>query len=102
MIDGEYGYTECRSFGHAWKTNPGRMVRNTFGVVVTLICDRCHSERIDTFSFHGRLIQRRYVRPDDYGISANDTMTTEMWRAKLIARLIVTDVIKTVVEDESE
>jgi hypothetical protein len=43
-----------------------------FGVPLTVRCERCGMERRDTVSqANGRLMSRRYYRPDNYQIDRN-------------------------------
>ena len=62
-----YTYFRCRTYGHAWFEYDSLSWEPTFGVPVTLRCERCGGERRDQISrVTGDLVARRYVPAPGY------------------------------------
>jgi hypothetical protein len=64
-------HTRCRTIGHAWYEVDSDWAKSegaaSFGTPVTLRCDRCTTERRETWDRHtGDLATRYYVYPDGY------------------------------------
>jgi len=81
-------YATCRSFGHAWVPSANSAVRSSFGVVLTLRCDRCSTERVDALGYGGRLISRRYLHPEDYATKPGESLSRDEWRAEWIKEVV--------------
>jgi hypothetical protein len=59
------GYVRCRTLGHSWFDYDSTWTPS-FGIPMTLRCERCGTERRDTVSDFGKLLGRRYYKPDNY------------------------------------
>ena len=59
------GYVRCRTLGHSWFDYDSNWTPS-FGIPMTLRCERCGTERRDTVSDFGKLLGRRYYKPDNY------------------------------------
>jgi hypothetical protein len=70
-----YSYGSCRLLGHAWHEVPSDWTP-TFGVPMTVRCERCDMERRD--SVHrsdGTVLSRRYTYPTGYTFTKRDDVT---------------------------
>ena len=54
-----HDFIRCRVFGHKWDDYDSGWTP-LWGDPITVICDRCTSERRDTIGTNDRLIQRHY------------------------------------------
>ena len=60
-------FIRCRTLGHAWHDYDSNHWKASFGVGLTVRCERCGMERRDTVaSVTGELVTRHYVRPPGY------------------------------------
>jgi len=61
-----YEFGACRLLGHLWHVVPSDWTP-TFGVPMTVRCERCNIERRDTLGRHtGHVESRRYTYPAGY------------------------------------
>jgi len=58
-------YLRCRTLGHQWDDIPAEKA-GAFGDPLWCRCLRCAMVRIDEIGGGGKLVYRRYVRPDGY------------------------------------
>lgn len=58
-------YIRCRTLGHSWFDYDSTWTP-TFGVPLTLRCERCSTERRDTINEWGTLLARHYYKPKNY------------------------------------
>lgn len=58
-------FMRCRTLGHQWDDIPAEKP-GTFGDPLWCRCLRCTMVRIDEIGGGGKLVKRRYVRPDGY------------------------------------
>ena len=67
-----YNYRDCRLLGHLWHVVPSDWTPS-FGVPMTVRCERCNVERRDTLNRNtGAIESRRYVDiPHDYHFHRN-------------------------------
>lgn len=84
-------YAKCRSLGHAWLPGVAASLRhnNQMGVALLLTCDRCGMQRTDIINRRGKLLWRKYDRPDDYVVHGPNKPTRDDWRVMLIKSMIV-------------
>ena len=82
-------YQKCRTWGHAWEDFlPGVGKRPaSWGRRFSLRCERCHTERHDTFDARGELSTRSYDYPSDYACSAEDRPELTQLRLSLVREL---------------
>jgi len=67
-----YAYTNCRLLGHMWLIVPSDWTPS-FGVPMTVRCERCNIERRDTLGRNtGHVESRRYTYPAGYNFSHAD------------------------------
>lgn len=81
-------YLKCRSWGHMWD-DYRPLGRDRGDYVLTLRCDRCATERVDTLDSAGDVIRRNYEYPEDYKISgyiSGDRATAPELRRELLTR----------------
>ena len=63
-------YLMCRTIGHEWDLfTPIGMERPTWGIRLSLRCDRCSMERHDIVDTLGEVASRTYVQPENYSMS---------------------------------
>lgn len=66
-----YAYGSCRLLGHLWHIVPSDWTPS-FGVPMTVRCERCDIERRDTLSRNtGHVESRRYTYPAGYQFHRN-------------------------------
>lgn len=82
-------YAECRTLGHAWERfTPTDKKRPRYGVLLSLRCMRCPTERHDIAKrMDGSVLDRDYDYPDDYRMSAEQSLTRDQWRKVLIKQI---------------
>jgi hypothetical protein len=61
---------------HAWYEVDSDWAAPFGGTPFTLRCDRCGTERRDSFDLHGELMTRRYVYPEGYRLAEGETKAT--------------------------
>ena len=76
-------FLRCRTWGHAWEDFVPLNVKVSWGELWPLRCTRCGMERHDTINVHGALGSRRYIQPDGYKLTADETPTREVFRVEL-------------------
>ena len=59
-------FVKCRSWGHEWDTFTPLGRRASWGLLLSLRCVRCGTERHDTIDMNGDLSTREYKYPDGY------------------------------------
>lgn len=63
-----YEFNRCRAYGHAWFEVAGDW-NPVLGDSLTLVCERCGTERRDTVRRDDRtLYSRNYIYPDGYSL----------------------------------
>ena len=83
-VDAEQAMIRCRTYGHAWdEFYPDDLGPPEFGWRLSLRCTRCTSQRHDTIDHIGQVGQRRYIYPDGYQLSREDTPTRTEFRQSL-------------------
>lgn len=84
-------YVACRTLGHAWDSIPVPRSEAPSGgglVGLWLRCTRCTTERHDVVQLLSGLVDgRRYVYPDGYQRSREDSLARDDWRKQYL-RLI--------------
>lgn len=80
-------YVKCRSWGHEWDDFIPIGRRRSWGITISLRCDRCTTERHDTIDQIGNLSKRQYVYPEGYKLSAIEKPTAEALRLEVVRRL---------------
>jgi hypothetical protein len=84
-----YTYFRCRTYGHAWFEYDSLGWTPSFGVPMTLRCERCGSERRDQVSrVTGDLVARNYSYAPGYQWS-RDVDTDEPRPKTAVFRLMV-------------
>lgn len=81
-------YLKCRSWGHMWD-DYRPLGRDHGDFVLTLRCDRCATERVDTLDSAGDVIRRSYEYPEDYKITgyiSGDRATAPELRKEIMLR----------------
>ena len=74
----------CRTYGHAWdEFYPDNLGTPMFGWRLSLRCARCTAERHDTIDHIGQVGSRRYIYPQDYQMTRDETPTREEMRLSL-------------------
>lgn len=80
-------FDKCRLLGHMWdEYNPGRAWKGMFHNVIHLRCERCGTERHDSFDTLGDLTQRSYGYPEGYGYNKDDKPTRQQLRLAMHPR----------------
>lgn len=75
MVNYPEVFDECKGpYKHAWFDADSDWAAPFGGTPFTLRCERCGTERRDTFDIHGELMTRRYVYPEGYKHAAGMTM----------------------------
>jgi len=78
-------YERCRTYGHAWdEFTPDRRLPD-WGVTLALRCTRCTMERLDVIDALGDVGQRRYIQPDGYHLSRDETPSRQSLRLDLLS-----------------
>ena len=80
MLGYQEEFRDCRDIGHTWQTYDLKVVGNE--LYRALRCDRCTSERRETFSKNGDLNSRVYYHADNYLLKSEDGIryTKAFWR----------------------
>lgn len=79
------GYIRCRAVGHSWHDYDSNW-EPMYGFPLTLRCERCGTERRDSVGTSGQLLNRHYVKPDDYDLGRDDFKPTRSdFRLMLLA-----------------
>lgn len=75
-----------RSFGHQWDRFQPLRLRRGIGTLVPLRCNRCTTERWDTFDSTGALVHRSYDHCDGYTLK---NLAVDQWdiRKECIRRM---------------
>ena len=74
----------CRLFRHQWDLVPTDWTPMA-GHPVTLRCQRCTTERRETYGTNtGDLITRRYIYPPEYRYSADEVPTADQLRLMFV------------------
>lgn len=72
MSYGKFG--DCHLLSHQWDYTNSTWVSNLGGVPVTLLCQRCGTERRETWSSSsGEMMGRRYIYPTGYSLARSVT-----------------------------
>ena len=78
-------YIRCRTLGHSWFDTDSNHWTASFGVPLTLRCERCMMERRDSVRWDtGELLSRRYVRPNNYQYGPGESPTRSEFRRLLL------------------
>lgn len=83
-------FIKCRSWGHEWDTFMPLRRRAAWGVLLSLRCSRCATERHDTIDRNGEISAREYKYPDGYklaGTHQGNRATAGELRLEVISRL---------------
>lgn len=82
-----YGrFGDCHLFGHAWDYTNSTWASSLGGVPVTLLCQRCTTERRETWSqVSGEMMNRRYLYPKGYSLAQSVTGVERPTRDELRA-----------------
>lgn len=82
-----YGrFGDCHLFGHAWDYTNSTWTSSLGGVPVTLLCQRCGTERRETWSqVSGLMMGRRYLYPQGYSLAQSVTGVERPTRDELRA-----------------
>src|SRR5262245_15716505 len=78
-------YTRCRTLGHAWYDYDSHWTSSLGGTPVTFRCERCGTERRETWSPLGDLMSRRYEYPDSYRYGKGEKPSIEQFRLALLS-----------------
>jgi hypothetical protein len=82
--DSREPFIRCRTLGHAW-IDVDSTWTPSWGIPLTLRCERCDMERRDTINNAGELSTRRYTRPLGYLYTKDDpTPTRSQFRLMLL------------------
>lgn len=83
-------FQTCRALRHSWDyfvPGVGQRRPAPWGRGFSLRCERCGTERHDTFDSLGALSARSYVYPDGYSLPADEQPTLEQLRMSIVAEL---------------
>ena len=80
----------CRDIGHTWR--PFRAYLTEYGYERILRCPRCRTERAQSLSPRGHVLEGHYSYPDGYlapkGVGRMDSDARDLLRLESIGRLI--------------
>lgn len=80
-------FIRCNTIGHAWFDVPADWSAE-FGIPVTLRCERCGTERRESFNRYGDLLTRHYVHPDGYKYAKGSRPTRAEFRIMMVMQQI--------------
>jgi hypothetical protein len=78
-------FLRCRAWGHQWDEFQPLRPKNRTSTILSLLCERCSSERYDTLDYKGAVWARQYEYADGYAMTGSP-MSRQEARAELLAR----------------
>lgn len=83
-----YLFIECRTYGHAWDEMSYDLPDDVRPVpehidVLSLRCGRCTTRRYDWFNKIGDVVRRRYIYPNGYKRTRDETLPRAVLRLML-------------------
>lgn len=83
------GFLRCNTYQHAWDEYENSDYRPKFGTPFVLRCERCGTERRESWGRHGELLSRYYRYPRGYKYAKGERPTRPDFRVMLLTQRIL-------------